>query len=139
MMYDQVLSRLLGKYSNLFFYTLEEHNTHSHLIITVSKTLILSLQSTYFNYRDMPKRKRCPICQEDFPPRSYYRHYASYFDQKTNSWLDHGEAAVKEESDKRFKNLIDDFSKASDQPGIYNDPFAHARTHTHTYIYRYKL
>lgn len=44
MMYDQVLSRLLGKYSNLvFFYTLEEHNTHSHLIITVSKTLILSL------------------------------------------------------------------------------------------------
>lgn len=77
----------------------------------------------------MPKRKRCPICQEDFHPRSYYRHYASYFDQNTNSWLDHGETAVKEESDKRFKDLIADFSKASDQPGI-NIMLLHRHIHT---------
>ncbi|XP_061191615.1 uncharacterized protein LOC133199799 [Saccostrea echinata] len=66
----------------------------------------------------MPKRKRCPVCHEDFPQRSFYRHYASFFDYDTNSWLDHGPEAdrttAREESEKRFKNLLADVAKVTD-------------------------
>lgn len=71
----------------------------------------------------MPKRKKCPICHEDFPQRSFYRHYASYFDINTNSWIDHGseadESSEREESEQRFKNLLADVANATDPSGDY--------------------
>lgn len=71
----------------------------------------------------MPKRKKCPICREDFPQRSFYRHYASYFDINTNSWIDHGseadESSEREESEQRFKNLLADVANATDPSGDY--------------------
>lgn len=71
----------------------------------------------------MPKRKKCLICREDFPQRSFYRHYASYFDINTNSWIDHGsesdESSESEESEQRFKNLLADVAKATDPSGDY--------------------
>lgn len=67
----------------------------------------------------MPKRKKCPICREDFPQRSFYRHYAI----NTNSWIDHGsesdESSEREESEQRFKNLLADVAKATDPSGDY--------------------
>ena len=37
----------------------------------------------------MPKRKKCPICHDSFPERSYYRHYDRFFDKDSNTWIDH--------------------------------------------------
>lgn len=71
----------------------------------------------------MPKRKKCPICREDFPQRSFYQHYASYFDINTNSLIDHGseadESSEREESEQRFKNLLADVAIATDQSDDY--------------------
>lgn len=71
----------------------------------------------------MPKRKKWSICREDFPQRRFYRHYASYFDRNTNSWIDHGseadESSEKEESERKFKNLLADVAKATNPSGDY--------------------
>lgn len=37
----------------------------------------------------MPQRNKCPVCSEDFSSWSFLHHYATCFDQNTNSWLDH--------------------------------------------------
>lgn len=56
----------------------------------------------------MPKRKKCPVCSEEFLNRRFYHHYDTYFDKNTNSWLDHGSEADKTtarlELEETFKN-----------------------------------
>ena len=72
----------------------------------------------------MPKRRRCPICNEDFPERSYYRRCDQYFDPGSNSWRDHGEnaasAEAEDEYEKQMRNLIDDLKKSA---GIHQFPY----------------